>query len=239
MGTTNNNNLNNILVIVAHPDDPEFFCGGTIARWVAEGCHVRYVIVTGGNKGSDVVDMTSDKLVALRRDEQRAAGRALGIAEADFVFLSYIDGELVNSLALQKDLVREIRRHKADVLVTTDPQTLHYGAARVNHNDHRMIGMAVCDAVFPAANNRMYFPELLGEGFAMHAPKAIYFAGPVAPNCFVDVGAFLDAKVEAICRHVSQVKDPSGLEARMRQGLLRLRADGSTYFAEAFRRVLL
>jgi len=227
----------NILVIVAHPDDPEFFCGGTIAKWTAEGHQVGYVIVTGGNKGSDVPEITPDKLVSMRRVEQRAAGADLGVT--DIAFLSYIDGELANTLLLQRDLTREIRRFKPDIVVTSDPLTLHYGALRVNHNDHRTIGMAVCDALFPAANNRMYFPELLVDGFEMHAPHEVYFAGPVVPNHFVDVSDYLGQKLESIKKHVSQVKDPNGMETRMPQSLLRLRADGSTYFAEVFRRVML
>ena len=227
----------NILVIVAHPDDPEFFCGGTIAKWSAAGHHVGYVIVTGGNKGSDVPEITPDKLVAMRRVEQRAAGAELGVS--DIAFLSYIDGELANTLLLQRDLVREIRRFKPEIVVTSDPLTLSSGAMRINHNDHRTIGMAVCDALFPAANNRMYFPELLVDGFEMYAPREVYFTGPVVPNHLEDVGAFLDHKVAAVKKHVSQVKDPAGMELRMPQGLLRLRADGSTYFAEGFRRVLL
>jgi LmbE family N-acetylglucosaminyl deacetylase len=229
----------NILIIVAHPDDPEFFCGGTIAHWCAEGHSVSYVIVTGGDRGSDVPEMTGERLVAMRRIEQIEAAGVLGVCAEHITFLGYVDGELANTLALQKDLVREIRRSQPDIVVTTDPQTLHYGALRVNHNDHRMIGMAVCDAIFPASNNRMYFPELLGDGFAMHPPREIYFAGPVTPNHFVDVGAHLTTKFEAIKKHVSQVKEPANVDLRMMQGLLRLRADGSTWFAEAFRRVLL
>ena len=227
----------NILVIVAHPDDPEFFCGGTIAKWSAEGHSVGYVIVTGGNKGSDVPEITPDKLVSMRRVEQRAAAAELGVT--DIVFLNYIDGELANTLLLQRDLAREVRRFKPEIVVTSDPLTLSYGNLRINHNDHRTIGMAVCDALFPASNNRMYFPELLVDGFEMHWPREVYFAGPTMPNHFVDVGPFLARKVDAIKKHVSQVKDPNGLEARIPQGLLRLRADGSTYFAEVFRRVLL
>lgn len=227
----------NILVIVAHPDDPEFFCGGTIAKWCAEGHRVSYVLVTGGQKGSDVPDMTPEKLVAMRKIEQVEAAQILGVS--DVKFLSYIDGELSNTLALQRDIAREIRRHQADIIVTTDPQTLHYGSLRVNHNDHRIMGIAVCDAAFPAANNRMYYPELLAEGFEMHQPKEIYFTGPVMPNTLVDISAYVPTKIAAIKKHISQVKEPDKIDARMQQGLLRLRPDGSTYFAEAFRRIIL
>ena len=144
----------NILVAIAHPDDPEFFCGGAIARWAAEGNPIRYIVVTGGDKGSDVPDMTVPKLVALREIEQANAAAKLGVT--DIAFLHYVDGELANTLALQRDLCREIRRFKADLVVTTDPQTLHYFNTRINHNDHRAIGQAVCDAIFPATGNRMY-----------------------------------------------------------------------------------
>ncbi len=233
----NAKHIMNILVVVAHPDDPEFFCGGTIAKWCAEGHSVRYVLVTGGQKGSDVPSMTPERLVALRQVEQIEAAKALGVS--DVTFLAYVDGELANTLALQKDIAREIRRHSADILVTTDPQTLHYGALRVNHNDHRVMGMAVCDAVFPAANNRMYFPELLADGFQMYPPKEIYFAGPVAPNLIVDITAYVPRKIEAIKKHVSQVKEPDKVDARMQQGLLRITPQGKTYFAESFRRVSL
>ncbi len=227
----------NILVIVAHPDDPEFFAGGTIARWCAEGHDVRYVIVTGGNKGSDVPEMTPEKLVALRRDEQRNAARKLGVTDVNF--LAYVDGELLNTLAVQRDLVREIRHARPDIIVTTDPLTLHYGAVRVNHNDHRMVGMAVCDAIFPAAGNRMYFPELLADGFEPRYPLEIYFAGASHPNTLVDITDYADKKIAAIREHVSQVKEPEKVDLRMLQGALRMTAGGRAFFAEAFRRVLL
>ena len=226
-----------VLVIIAQPDDPEFFCGGTVAKWSSEGHDVRYVIVTGGEKGSDDPDMTPAKLVATRRDEQRNAALVLGVH--DVTFLSHVDGELLNSLDARRDIAREIRRAKPDVVVTTDPLTLNYGATRVNHNDHRKVGMAVCDAIFPAAGNRMYFPELLADGFEPHYPREIYFAGAAQPNTLMDVTPHIDKKIAAIREHVTQVKDPSRVDIRMMQGALRMRPDGSTYFAEAFRRVLL
>jgi LmbE family N-acetylglucosaminyl deacetylase len=227
----------NILVIVAHPDDPEFFAGGTLARWCGEGHDVRYVIVTGGDKGSDVPEMTPAKLVALRRDEQRNAALKLGVK--DVSFLSHVDGELLNTLDVQRDLVREIRRARPDIIVTTDPLTLHYGALRVNHNDHRMIGMAVCDAIFPASGNRMYFPELLADGFEPHYPSEIYFAGAAQPNTLVDISDYADKKIAAIREHVTQVKEPEKVDLRMFQGAMRMTAGGRAFFAEAFRRVLL
>jgi LmbE family N-acetylglucosaminyl deacetylase len=229
----------NILIVAAHPDDPEFFGGGTIARWVAEGNNVSYVIVTGGQKGSDRPDMMPQELGAMRQVEQRNAAAVLGVHE--LIFLNYVDGELANTLALQRDLAREIRRAKADIIATTDPLTLHYGARGVNHNDHRVMGAAVCDAVFPAANNRMYFPELLAEGFDVHAPREIWFAGSTAPNTWVDITDFITQKARAACQHLSQVKDPDPekMVMRMRQGTFRMTADGTVRFVESFRRVTL
>ena len=229
----------NILFIAAHPDDPEFFAGATLARWAAEGNHVSYLIVTGGQKGTDRTDITPHELAALREVEQHNAAAVLGVH--DIHFLHYVDGELSNTLELQRDLAREIRRTRPDIIATTDHQTVHSGSRGINHNDHRVMGMAVCDAVFPASNNRMYFPELLAEGLQLHYPKEIYFAGPVAPNTWVDVGDYLGLKAKAVCEHRTQVKEPDAekFEARFRQNLLRMKADGSIWFAEAFRRVML
>jgi LmbE family N-acetylglucosaminyl deacetylase len=227
----------NILVVVAHPDDPEFFCGGTIARWTSEGHAVSYLIVTDGAKGNDDPSIDGPTLIALRQTEQRAAGAEIGVT--DIRFLTYGDGELANTLALQRDIVRHVRDVKPEIVVTTDPRTLHYGATRVNHNDHRLIGMAVCDAIFPASNNRMYFPELLAEGFEMFGPRELWFAAPDVPNQLIDVSAQFEAKVAAIRAHTSQVKQPAQVNIRIRQGLTRYHADGSPWLAEAFRRVML
>ncbi len=229
----------NILAIVAHPDDPEFFAGGTLARWAAEGNTVQYAIVTGGQKGTDRTDITPHELAALREVEQRNAASVIGVH--DIRFLHYVDGELYNTLELRRDLAREIRRAKPDIIVTTDHQTVHSGSRGINHPDHRTIGLVVCDAIFPAANNRMFFPELLDEGFQMHGPREIYFAGPIAPNTWVDVGAYLAVKARAVCQHASQVKDPdpARFEARYRQSMLRMTADGTVRYMEAFRRVTL
>lgn len=228
-----------ILVIVAHPDDPEFFCGATLARWAAEGNTIHYAIVTGGQKGTDRTDITPNELAVLREVEQRNAAAVLGVY--DIHFLHYVDGELYNTLELRRDLTREIRRTKPDIIVTTDHQTIHSGARGINHPDHRTMGLLVCDAIFPAANNRMFFPELLDEGFEMHGPREVYFAGPVAPNTWVDVSDYLTIKARAVCQHASQVKDPdpAKFEARYRQSMFRMTADGKVSYVESFRRVSL
>ena len=128
----------NILVILAHPDDPEFFCGGTLARWARAGHHITYVLLTCGDKGfNDAMTpahMSPDELCAIRHKEQRAAAAVIG-AESIY-FLENSDGYLVPDLDLRRDVVREIRRHKPDILVTCDPQTL-FAIYGINHPDHR------------------------------------------------------------------------------------------------------
>jgi LmbE family N-acetylglucosaminyl deacetylase len=225
------------LVIVAHPDDPEFFGGGSIARWVADGHAVSYVVVTGGDKGADDPAMTPQRLVNIRHAEQRAAAAVLGVR--DIAFLDYLDGELVNGHDLQRDLARAIRRARPDAVVTTDPQTLHWGARGINHKDHRAIGNAVNDAIFPGANSRMYFPELLAEGLQPHPPREVYYGGPVEPNHWVDVTDTIDLKAAAVAKHASQVREPEKLPDRLRQGAFRMLADGTVRYWEAFRRVIL
>ena len=227
----------NILVMVAHPDDPEFFAGASIARWVAEGNTVRYVIVTSGNKGNDDPTRTIDALIAMREVEQRNAAAALGVHEV--VFLRHHDGELVNTLALQRELVREIRAFNPDIVVTSDHETVHHQARGINHNDHRVMGMAVCDAIFPASGNRMFFPELLAAGSSMNAPKEVWFTGPIHPNHLHDVTDYIETKCVGIRCHISQVKDMTGVTMRIRQGALRMLADGSVRYMETFRRVML
>ncbi len=227
----------NALVIVAHPDDPEFFAGGTIAHWRDAGHEVRYLILTGGDKGSDDPDMTPGRLVRIRHEEQRAAAAVLGVQEV--VFLEMTDGELSNDRYAQQAIVRYVRRWRPDVILTTDPLTLHYGATRINHSDHRIAGILVCDALFPAAGNRMYFPQLLAEGTQPHYPREIYFAGTTQPNTLIDVTEQIEQKIAAILRHVSQVRDPQGLPERVKQGMLRVLTDGRARYYESFRRVML
>ncbi|MFN3704621.1 MAG: PIG-L deacetylase family protein [Thermoflexales bacterium] len=226
-----------VLVVVAHPDDPEFFAGGTIARWCEEGHEVRYVILTSGDKGSDDPDMTTERLVRMRQAEQCAAAALLGVQSVQFLALT--DGELINDSLARRLVVRELRHHRPDVVLTTDPLTLHYGATRINHSDHRVAGVLVCDAIFPAAGNRMYFPSLLAEGLQPHYPQEVYFAGSTQPNLLVDVTSYVERKIAAILQHASQIRDPEELALRVRQGMLRLLADGSVRYFESFRRVAL
>lgn len=193
------------MVIMAHPDDPEFFSGGLIALWCAAGVEVIYLILTNGNKGSDDPTFTPEKLVAVRQQEQQAAATILGVKEV--IFFDEPDGELQPTLNLRKRVVAEIRRFQPEAIITLDPTRYFYQGMYINHADHRAAGEVAIDAVFPAARNRMYHPELLYDGLEPHAVKEVYLAGSLQPNRWVDITTVLDAKLKAIQCHTSQIKD--------------------------------
>jgi LmbE family N-acetylglucosaminyl deacetylase len=220
-----------ILVALAHPDDPEFFCGATLAKWARQGKEIHYLLLTCGDKGSDSPDVTPEMLCADRQAEQRAAAAVIGAKEV--LFLNYHDGELVNSLDVRREIVRAIRRLKPRVIVTCDPTT-YIRPIGINHPDHRAAGAAALDAIFPAAGNRMYFPELLAEGLEPHAPKEIWMSVTSEPNLWVDVNETVGIKIAALLEHKSQIKNPAELEKRIRDRLRRNDMDGE-FYAESFR----
>ncbi len=201
-----------ILVILAHPDDPEFFCGATLAKWARAGHRITYQLLTCGDKGFNPAthpEMTPDKLCAIRHVEQQAAAKVIGAGAVHF--LDRPDGYLVPDLDLRRNVVRLIRKFKPDILVTCDPQTL-FAAYGINHPDHRAAGQVVLDAAFPAANNRAYFPELLAEGLEPHMPKEVWCSLTNQPNTTLDVTATWEVKMQAILEHKTQVQDPEELD---------------------------
>ena len=222
-----------VLVIMAHPDDPEFFCGGTIALWTRQGIEVSYLILTRGDKGSDDPSMTPERLAAVRQEEQRAAARILGVNSV--VFLDEPDGELQPTLALRQRVVREIRYRRPDVVVCQDPSAYYFGNTYINHPDHRAAGQVALEALFPAARNRMYHPELLAEGLLPHPVHEVYLTGTTQPDRWVDISDLIDLKVQAICAHASQLSDPEGVIERARQRARDVDQYGRTVYREAFR----
>ncbi len=221
-----------VLLVLAHPDDPEFFCGATLAKWARQGKEIHYLLLTCGDKGSDDPAMTPETLCVDRQKEQRAAATVIGATEVQF--LSYHDGELMNTLEVRRAIAREIRRFKPRIVVTSDPTTYFRANSYINHNDHRLAGAATLDAVFPAAGNRMYFPELLKEGLEPHFPKEVWISQTNEPNVWVDVNDTIDIKLAALLKHTSQIKDPGELEKRIRGRLRRPDVDGE-FYAEGFR----
>ena len=207
-----------VLVVLAHPDDPEYFCGATVARWVAEGLDVTYCLVTSGDKGADGQGVDPRDLARKREGEQQAAAEVLGVRRV--LFLRRADGTLEPDLDLRRDIVRVIRQVSPDILVTCDPTTIFPRRTRINHADHRAVGMATIDAVYPAAGSALFFPELLAEGLQPHKVRQVYLAGSQNPDTVVDVTDFVERKLEALHCHRSQIADfeevDLGVRERMR-----------------------
>lgn len=208
-----------VLGIFAHPDDPEFFAGATFARWAAEGAHVMFVLATSGDKGSADPEMTHERLMEIREEEEQNAAAALGVKEV--LFMRYRDGELQPTLQLRRDITRLIRIKQPDVVVTCDPTVFYYGAFGINHPDHRAIGEATLDAVYPTARDRLNFPELeRDEGLSVHKTRQVYLAGAKEPTVRVDVTEYVETKIAALHHHVSQIADMEAMAARIRQRTL-------------------
>ncbi len=205
-----------VLGVFAHPDDPEFFSGGTFARWAAEGAYITFAIATSGDKGSNNPNMSHEHLIAAREEEERKAAAALGVKEV--AFLRYLDGELFPTLELRRDITRIIRLKKPDVVVTTDPTVFWRGTRSLNHPDHRAIGEATLSAVFPAARDRLNFIELeRDEGLAPHKALQVYIAGPSDYTTKVDITAYIDTKIRSLHEHKSQIADVDEMEKRVRE----------------------
>ncbi len=213
--TDNGNGAKRILGVFAHPDDPEFFAGATFARWAANGAEITFLMATSGDKGSADPEMTHERLMEIREEEERRAAAALGVKEV--IFLRYRDGELEPSLPLRRDIVRAIRQKKPDIVVTTDP-TAWYSETSVNHPDHRAIGEATLAAVYPTARDRLNFLELeRDEGLDVHKTSLLYIAGTPRPNKKVDVTDYIETQIKALREHKSQIRDMEEMAQRLRE----------------------
>ncbi len=205
-----------VMGIFAHPDDPEFFAGGTFAKWAADGAHITFVIATSGDKGSADPAMTQERLAEIREEEERAAAAVLGVKEV--VFLRYKDGELYPTLALRRDITRLIRLKKPDVVVTLDPTVYWYGTRGINHPDHRAIGAATLEAVFPTARDHLNFIEHeRDEGLETHKVGTVYIAGAAEPTLTVDVTDAVEVQIQSLYAHKSQISDMEKMAERIRE----------------------
>jgi len=198
---------------MAHPDDPEFTAGGTIAAWARGGAWLGYVICTGGDKGSDDPSIPAAELIRTREEEQRRAGRRLGV-EA-FEFLGHEDGALSPTLELRRQISAAIRRHKPDTVICFDP-TSRYGESSIQHSDHYLSGEATLAAVYPSARDARMFPELLREGLEPHKVQQVLMVGSSSPRRWIDVSGTIEDKIAAMLEHRSQVKDRDGIASRFR-----------------------
>lgn len=234
----------NVLVVVAHPDDAEFSSGGTIAKWISEGKTVRYVLATKGDKGSANREMTSEKIADLREKEQRSAAEVLGVK--DVIFLNEKDGEIENTLKFRERIVRLLRKFRPDIVLTLDPTTyirkhVYGNYDYINHSDHRKIGEAVLDSIFPSARDHLYFPEHAEEGLEPHKVEYIYLANPEHPNTWVNIEKEIPIKIKALESHQSQFgghEMNEGSIEKLKDRVLtsaKNNSNGEFQFAEAFR----
>lgn len=208
-----------ILVILAHPDDPEFFLGGTIARWVNAGHCVRYLLLTKGDKGATDEYQAFEAIKRMRVQEQEQAGKVFGVSTIEF--LDYEDGYIIPDLALRKAVVRIIRKYKPNILVTCDPTNFFPSQTYINHPDHRYAGQVVLDAVFPAAGNHFFFPDLIGEGYQPHDVEEVWMSLTNQPDVILDVTAYWGDRLTALKRHVSQIGDPAAFDKHMAERVSR------------------
>ena len=196
------NGFSSGMVVIAHADDAEYGCSGTVAKLCADGWEMTYVLCTDGSKGSSNREISEAELSAIRREEQINAGKVLGLK--DVAFLGYPDSYLEATLEVRKDIAREIRRHKPDVLICQYPMRVLDGGWGVGHPDHMAAGEATLAAVFPTARDHMTFPELLDEGFEPHKVAEVWIMGHPEPDVFIDVTEHMETAIKALAEHTTQ-----------------------------------
>ena len=229
-----------IMVVGAHPDDNDFSAAATVAKASKLGSKIIYIIATKGNRGTHDETATEEMLAELREKEQRNAGKILGVSE--FEFLGYDDGELVVDMTLKEKLTRLIRKYKPDIVFTLDPSKFYYkDRGFVNHSDHRVIGEATMDSVYPLARDFLFFPHHTKEGLKCAYVKELCFSSidPENANSFVDISDTFQVKIEALKAHTSQIHDVKGLEDRLKQRAEVIGKKVGCKYAEAFVRIKL
>jgi LmbE family N-acetylglucosaminyl deacetylase len=232
----NLNGTERIMVISPHPDDVDFGCSGTIAKWRRKGVDITYVICTSGDKGADL-PMTPESIAAIREKEQVVAAEIVGVRKVRFLRLK--DGELENNQEFRKLLVRVLRQYRPNVVFSMDPANHCFENVYVGHADHRAAALAVFDAIYPAARNRNFFPELLEAGLMPHAVNQIYFFGTANPNSWIDISETIETKIEALQAHKSQVGEFEDLSAWVRERFGQLGKEKGFAYAEAFRKLVI
>lgn len=223
-----------ILVITPHPDDAEFGASGTVAKFTHQGKSIAYVVVTNGDKGTDDINVSPEKLAKIREKEQLAAAKILGVT--DVIFLRHSDQTLEDTPEFRKEIVRYIRIYRPEVVITADPYRRY-----VWHRDHRIVGRVVLDAVFPYARDVWAYPDLVKEGIRPHKVKEVWLWASEDQdiNFRSDITETFDLKVKALGCHKSQIKEP--FKSEMEKWLCRRAkdmAEGEKFkLAEGFHRV--
>jgi LmbE family N-acetylglucosaminyl deacetylase len=216
------------MTIFAHPDDTEFSCGGTVAKWAGAGCEITYVLCTSGNVGTHDIKYSPESLTVLREEEQRNACAVLGVRHIEF--LRHEDSCLVADLALRRKLVHLLRKYRPEVVFCGDPNQVFWGN-RINHPDHRAAALASIDAIFPCASMELLWPE---EGQA-HEVHGVYVRDLTLVDTWIDITGTMDLKIKALAEHHSQLDGIRGLEAMVRQRSADTGKNHGLGYAEAFR----
>jgi LmbE family N-acetylglucosaminyl deacetylase len=227
-----------VLLIAAHPDDPEFSSAGTIAKWVAAGLRVVYVLVTSGDKGTPDKTMTNARLSSAREQEQLAAAREVGVEEV--VFLRFPDGLVQPDLKLRGEITRQIRRYQPYAVMVHDPLTLFYNNQFINHPDHRAVGTATVDAIYPTARDPLQYHEHIAEeGLDPHKVKEIWLWGTDQPTVVSDISETIERKIAALTHHATQVGPPDQLAERIRTRAAEIGALAGVPDGEAYLRLVM
>jgi LmbE family N-acetylglucosaminyl deacetylase len=228
------NNVYDAMVVSAHPDDTEFGVAGTVSRWVQEGKRAVYVICTSGDKGTSDRNLAPEQLIEIREKEQSAAALVLGVQEV--VYLRYPDQGLEDTPEFRKEIVRLIRRYRPQIVATSDPYRRY-----IYHRDHRIVGQAVLDAVYPNARDYLAYPDLIEEGLEPHKVQELLFWGSEDINYRSDVTNTFDLKIKALQCHESQLKNMpiDNMEKWLRKRCKDMAEDEDFELAEVFHRVVL
>ena len=223
-----------VLAVIPHPDDAELWCAGTLTQWVQRGATVHYLLCTDGSKGTTDPNVKSQDLAAIREREQEEAARILGVHEV--VMLHYPDGELEDTKDFRKEIVRQIRRVRPEVVICPEPYRMNLAW----HRDHRIAGQVTMDAVFPCARDHLHFQELWEhEGLEPHKTGTVLFWGTERPDAYFDIGNSINVKTRALMAHQSQMKTrtQSEVEELVKELARNAVADQAYQFGEAFRKV--
>lgn len=205
-----------VLCVFAHPDDVDFGCAGTVARWVAEGLEVGYLLVTRGDAGG-FDETPREQMPAIREAEQRAAAAAIGVGQVHFLD-GYADGTLAPTLPLRRDITEAIRRFRPDRVLTNSPLRRWERLVGPSHPDHLAVGEATTCAVYPDSRNPFAYPELVAAGLAPWAVREVWYSGGPNPDHVVDITDTYDRKLAALRAHASQTSHMD-LEGLLRERL--------------------
>ena len=229
--------LERALVVISHPDDGEFGAGPTIAHLTRAGVKVDYVVTTDGSKGTEDPEMTPEALAATRMAEQRAAADILGVGE--IVHLGYPDGYLTPSLDLRRDITRQIRRFRPDLVITQNPQRRLDHNPFIGHPDHLATGEATLASVYPAARDHLNFPELYTEEhLEPWKVRQVLLTGVEEPNLWLDIADTFEVGLASILAHESQVTRED-VEERMRDRARLVGEPQGIGLAQAFLSIIL